>query len=82
MGIIGFVNILLLLISLRIRKDDAETISIEETKIINGFFVICIFILLIDKQVGQLCVAAFLLFSGYGIMTSIINKRTECCQHT
>lgn len=93
MGIIGFANLFLLLISLRIRKDDAETISIEETKIINGFFVISIFIghasqyvalknyiitdlyLFMDKQVGQLCVATFLLFSGYGIMASIISKR-------
>ena len=93
MGIIGFLNMVLLAISPRLRNNRQEIMTLDETKIINGFFVFFIFLghstqyivlnnsiftrvyLMFDRQIGQLCVATFLFFSGYGVMESIKKKK-------
>lgn len=80
---------ILTLFSTRPRTNEDEILSKEDTVIINGLFVICIFLshgsqycvlddsllsnlyLKFQSFLGQLVVATFLSFSGYGVMNRI-----------
>lgn len=88
-----FIFIILLavitLYSTRCRSDESDILSKDDTMIINGLFVICIFLshgsqyitlnddllnnlyLKFQSFLGQLVVATFLSFSGYGVSNKI-----------